>query len=153
MFFMREFLMYRGYFLIPLIKQINYMTQCYENNDKVFIELDTNLEYQVLNDCLLKKENCLRVCQRYRIGRFTSEFIGRLSNYKKIVDQIEYLVLNVTEEQTIDMPIKYDEKLNDDYIFKPDILIQNDKKQKYYVDADISTFKPFFKKGDGINLF
>lgn len=95
-FFFREFLAYKVYFFNPLVRNLNQVLNCVHDTDIQYFDVEHQVSYQGIADCLENKNYCWKVCKEFRFGISSNLFIGQLSQYKRLLSSIEGLVAEMS---------------------------------------------------------
>ena len=85
-FFFREFIMFKVYYLDPLIINTNLLFNCYEDTDEYKYNFFYNTTYHTIEDCVEKGLDCEFVCKEFKFGTTSDLFVGRLSKYYKFLN-------------------------------------------------------------------
>lgn len=84
-FFFREFLVFKVFFLDPLMVNTNLLFNCYEDTDIYKYDLFYEANFASIKHCLEKGEECEFVCKEFRFGTTSNLFIGKLSEYYEFI--------------------------------------------------------------------
>lgn len=101
-FFFREFLMFKVYYLDPLIVNTRLLFNCYEDKDLYDYNLFYNSTFASIQQCLENGEDCEFVCKEFRFGTTSDMFIGRLSNYYQFLKEIEEVIRKYDPKLKVD---------------------------------------------------
>lgn len=91
-FFFREYIMFKTYFLDPLIVNTNYLLNCHNNSKKFEYEFEYMTTYHMIEGCVEKGENCEYVCKEFRFGGSSELFIGNLKKFYEFYENVEKLL-------------------------------------------------------------
>jgi hypothetical protein len=108
--------------------------------------------YQGVNDCLVNKNYCWKVCREFRIGITSNLFIGQLKVYKHVLKSMQDIISHYSEK-----PVSYDElgvldeHYSGEFFSRPnDTIVQNN--MNVLKDSNLSRWEMLFVE-DGIDLF
>ena len=88
-FFFREFIMFKVYFIDPMIVNTNYLLNCHEDTDKYRFEFEYMTTYQMIERCVEKGENCEYVCKEFRFGGSSELFVGKIKKMYEFFKNVE----------------------------------------------------------------
>lgn len=153
-FFFREFIMFKVYFIDPLIVNTNYLLNCHENTDKYKYEFEYLTSYQMIESCVEKGENCEFVCKEFRFGGASELFVGKIKKFYEFFKNVEKVItdFNPAIKAEIDKEFIIDE---DDYPheFFTDESNDNDSDSHSLLkDFNLTNFEINIE-AKGINLF
>ena len=151
-FFFREYLAYKIYFFDPLVRQMNNVVNCVKNTDINYFDNEHMVSYQGVSDCLLNKNYCYKVCKEFRIGVSSNLFIGKLSEYKKLLSKMEDVLKEMTNSKDSfdELQISDEEISNEFFLRKNDTISANS--MTFLKDSNLSKAEILFSK-EGIDLF
>ena len=153
-FFFREFIMFKVYFIDPLVKNSNYLFNCYEDTNKYHFNFHYNTTYYNMETCVEKGENCEYLCKEFKFGSTSELFIGSLKNYyeyfttlQRIVQDFDENVHNDLDDEFFISPTEYPEE------FFADPLIVNESQSVFLLKDFNMTNWEINIEPKGINMF
>ena len=151
-FFFREYLAYKIYFFDPLVKTMNNVVNCVKETDIEYFDNDHMVSYQGVSDCLVNKNYCYKVCKEFRMGASSNLFIGKLSEYKKLLKKMEEVLKEMTNnsEEFNELKISDEEISNEFFLNQNDTITMHN--MNVLKDSNLSKAEVLFAK-DGIDLF
>ena len=152
MFFFREFLAYKVYFFDPLVKSFNLVLNCIHENDEEYFGNDHFVSYQGVSDCLLNKNYCFKVCKEFRMGASSNLFIGKLTEYRRLLNKMEEVISEMSKKtQVFDELEILDQEVPGEFFARTnDTLIMNNL--NLLKDSNVSRYEILFAE-QGIDLF
>lgn len=153
-FFFREFIMFKVFFIDPMIVNTNYLLNCYEDTDKYTYKFEYMTEYQMIEDCVEKGENCEFVCKEFRFGASSELFMGNLGKFYEFYKNIENVLtkFNPAIENDIDGEFKVDEEEYPTELFTDFGILENSESHNLLKDFNLSLYEINIE-AKGINLF
>jgi hypothetical protein len=156
-FFFREFIMFKVYYLDPFFINTNMLFNCMEDTDKYKFNLIYNVTYPNIEACVEKGENCEFVCKEFKFGTTGDLFIGKVDEYHEFLKTIEKLIKMHDPSADILDNTPGSELYIDDVKYPSEFFIDPEQKiteQNYYVlkDFNMTNFETNVEE-EGINLF
>lgn len=153
MFFFREFLAYRVYFFNPLVKNLNQVLNCVHDTDVQRFDFDNLVSYQGVEDCLENKNYCWKVCKEFRLGISSNLFIGQLSEYKRMMNEMEGLISQLSDTTAKFEELDFlDQNFSGEFFARNnDTIVQNN--MNLLKDMNLSKAELLFTAEGGVDLF
>lgn len=153
-FFFREFIMFKVFFLDPFIVNTNYLLNCHKNTDKYKYEFEYMTQYQMIEGCVERGENCEFVCKEFRFGASSELFMGKMKKFFEFFKNVEEVVteFNPAIKVDVDNEFNIDE---DDYpseFFTETNNLEDSQTSNLLKDFNLSNFEINIES-KGINLF
>ena len=121
-FFFREFIAYKIYFIEPLLQDLNKVMNCVHDTDQNNFQHDLQVPYNAVSNCLVNGNGCWKVCKDFRLGQPSYLFIGSLKEYKLIITSIEGIIgkLNKVEMAYEDLQILEENISSEHFVLSDD---------------------------------
>lgn len=153
-FFFREYIMFKVYFLDPMIINTNNLLNCHAGENKYDFKFEYLTNYQMIQSCVEKGENCEFVCKEFRFGGASELFVGKVGKLYEFFNNLQNILLeyNPALKNEIDSEFKVD---TDDISseFFTDITNQHDPEvYSLLKDFNLSEFEINIES-KGINMF
>lgn len=156
-FFFREFIMFKVYYLDPLFINTNLLFNCMEDTDKYKFNLIYNVTFGNIESCVEKGENCEFVCKEFKFGTTGDLFIGKLDQYKDFLNKVEELIKNNNPSSNFEDKKPGDELFIDDTVYPEEFFLdpeQGISSQNYNILKDYNmTQIEINVEEEGLNLF
>ena len=101
-FFFREFIMFKVYYLDPLIVNTNMLFNCYEDTEEYKYNFFYNVTFHSIKNCLEEGEECEFLCKEFKFGTTSDLFIGKLHKYYEFLNNIEKVLKKYDPEIVLD---------------------------------------------------
>lgn len=153
-FFFREFIMFKVYFIDPLVKNSSYLFNCYEDTDKYNFNFHYNTTYYNMETCVEKGENCEYLCKEFKFGSTSELFIGSLKGYYDYFVTLQRIVQDFDENVHADLDDEFyiDQKEYPEEFFA-DPLVVNESQSLYLLKDFNMTNWEINIAPKGINMF
>lgn len=156
-FFFREFIMFKVYYLDPLFINTNLLFNCMEDTEKYKFNLIYNVTFGNIESCVEKGENCEFVCKEFKFGTTGDLFIGKLDQYKDFLNKVEELIKNHDGNANFEDKKPGDELFIDDVSYPEEFFLDTEQGitlQNYYILKDYNmTQIEINVEEEGLNLF
>ena len=153
-FFFREFIMFKVYFIDPLVKNANALFNCKADYEKYKFNFHYNTTYYNMETCTEKGENCEYLCKEFKFGSTSELFIGSLKDYydflKVLRDTVQELDGNVRKD--LDDEFFIDEREFSEEFFADPIVVNEGQTVFLLKDFNMTNWEIDIRK-DGINMF
>ena len=154
-FFFREFIMFKVYFLDPLVKNANYLFNCYEGvEDKYHFNRHYNATYYNMEACTERGEHCEYLCKEFKFGSTSELFIGSLKDYFSFFTKLQEVVQTFEGKVHEDLDDEFfiDEREFSEEFFADENVVN--ESQTYFLLKDFNmTNWEINVEPRGINLF
>lgn len=90
---MRDFLNFKVYYFDPMVINMNAVIDCSNGVDGEFFDMSYRVAFDRINECLTNGENCESLCNEFRFGATSNLFIGKLSEYRRILENFHRVIL------------------------------------------------------------
>lgn len=153
-YFFKEFIMFKIFYIDPMIINTNFLFNCYEDTDKYRFDFNYKTTYHTIERCVDKGEGCEYICKEFRLGTASDLFIGKLEDYHTFFNNLERIVtkFNPTLRRDLDNEIVVDDELYPDEFFANDDSDMNQDDLARLKEYDASTFTIRIEE-KGINMF
>lgn len=125
-FFFREFIMLKIYFLDPLDLNVRLLSNCYEDKDEFKYENKYKTQYSTIEKCIDKGEDCEFVCKEFLFGTTSNLFIGNLREYNQTIKRIQDIL------NKYDPSLQMDKNQPDSELFRDEI----EYPQEFFLDKE-----------------
>ena len=157
-FFFREFIMFKVYYLDPFFINTNLLFNCMEDTDKYKFNLIYNVTFGNIESCVEKGENCEFVCKEFKFGTTGDLFIGKVDEYHEFLKTIQEIIkihdpsLNLDDDNQPGSELYIDNiEYPKEFFVDPEQAISP---QSFYVlkDFNMTQFEINVEE-EGLNLF
>ena len=149
----REFLIYKVYYIDPMIINSNFLFNCYEDSNKYKLDFNYNTTLDEISSCIesdgMATDDCLRLCQEFKIGESSDMFIGSLEQYDNFINNLQ----NVMRD--FDSSTAYDDDdlhINEDVDYKSKFFLTPQSNDPLLIHADLSN-NTLLIEGFGFDLY
>jgi len=153
-YFFREFIMFKVFYIDPMIINTNFLFNCYENTDKYKFDFNYKTTYNTIENCVEKGEGCEFVCKEFKMGTASDLFIGRLNDYHEFFNNLERIItkFNPSLRNDFENEIVVEDELYPDEFFVIEDPDRSQEEHERLKEYDLSTFNVKIEES-GINLF
>lgn len=153
-FFFKEFIMFKVFYIDPMIINTNFLFNCYENTDEYRFDFNYNTTYNTIESCVERGEGCEYVCKEFRLGTASDLFIGRLSDYHTFFNNLERILtkFNPNFRNEFESEAVVDEELYPEEFFADIDPDRSPEERDSLGEYDMSKFKIKIAE-KGINMF
>ena len=153
-FFFREFIMFKVFFIDPLVKNANDLFNCQAGFDKYHFNFHYNTTYYNLESCTEKGENCEYLCKEFKFGSTSELFIGSLKDYYDFFKVLENTVqkLDGDVKKDLDDEFRIDEREFGEEFFADPIVVNENQSYFLLKDFNMTNWEINIEK-NGINMF
>ena len=109
----KEFIMYKTYYFDNFLVNATKLFNCVDETQEFQFEPSYTSQYQEIKSCVETGNNCHIVCNEFRLGGFSSLFMGDIHDYEKFHDSF----LDFSSKYKIDINEITNEVLVPDYSF------------------------------------
>lgn len=151
-FFFREYLAYKVYFVDPLFKTINQLINCVKDTNEEYFDNSHVASYQAVSDCLANKNYCYKVCKEFRLGMSSNLFVGKLSEFQKLLSKMQEIMNELTTENDPvgELEVLNEEISNEFFLNTNDTIVMNN--MNFLKDSNVSKAEVLFSN-DGLDIF
>ena len=151
-FFFREYLGYKVFFLDPLFKTMAQIINCVQDTNEVFFDNSHVASYQAVTDCLENKNYCYKVCKEFRMGISSNLFIGKLPQFQKLLKKMQEVMKELTlEEDPLNELDLITEEIPNEFFFpRNDTIVVNN--MNILKDSNLSKAEVLFSN-KGLDIF
>ena len=141
-YYFREFIMFKVFYIDPMIINTNFLFNCYENTDKYHFNFNYSTTYNTIKDCVEHGTDCEYICKEFKMGKASDLFIGRLKDYHEFMNNLERIVTekNPSLRGGFDDEITIDSEIYSEDFFANDDLDRNQEENNRIREFDASTF-------------
>ena len=154
-FFFREFIIFKVDFLDTLVKNANYLFNCYEGvEDKYHFNRHYNMTYYNVEACTERGEHCEYLCKEFKFGSTSELFIGSLKDYYDFFKKLEQTVKHFDNKVNEDLDDEFyldKREFSEEFFAEP--IIVNEPNTKFLLKDFNMTNWEINIELRGINLF
>ena len=88
----KDFLNFKLFYFDPMIINMNNIIDCSDGKEKSYFDSSYRVQYDQIIECLKLNKNCDKICNEFRFGSSNNLFIGRISEYKKTLNEFERIL-------------------------------------------------------------
>ena len=152
-YYFKEFIMYKVYYLDPFIKNATHMFNCHAGEEKYKFDIDYQATYPEIKTCVEHGIGCNNVCREYRFGKSSDLFMGDLAKYETLLANFE----EFAKEKNQSIEFTNEELYVPEYTFDNAEFFQPDTELYQFEKIElnqgkISAYQILVYK-DGIDLF
>lgn len=147
----REFLIYKVYYIDPMIINSNFLFNCYEDSNKYKLDFNYNTTLDEISSCIesdgMATDDCLKLCQEFKIGEASDMFIGSLQQYDNFINNLQNIMRNFDKSYDED-----DLHINEDEDFNNKFFLTQESNDPLLKHADLSN-NTLLIEGFGFDLY
>lgn len=153
-FFFREFIMFKVYFIDPMIVNTNYLLNCHEETDKYKYDFEYMTTYQMIEGCVENGINCEFVCKEFRFGSASELFVGKIKKFYEFFKNIERVLIEFNPEvkEDINKEFEIDDTDYENQFFTDMHTLEDSENNNLLKDFNLSNFEINIEN-EGINMF
>jgi len=128
--FFSEFIYLKINYIDPMIINSNFLMNCYYNTNKYQLNVNYGVTLEKINNCIGSggaTNDCIDLCQEFKIGQVSDMFIGKLEVYENFIQNLENLInsFDGSIQESQNLVIDYDEKFEDNFFANMNTLDEN----------------------------